>query len=134
MHNPRLLTGEGVTTFGLSDFRLLEIRRSYGPQLQFTFTWLLETGGKQFAQSTPGFRYVKRSGGKYKILPPEQLKTRYAVYYSSIFSTDLLDLIEEELIAGGWRSKVGSNNDHEALKGQAEEWAEELKAGQEKES
>lgn len=122
----------GKTTFGISDFRLIEVRKHYGPQLQFTFTWLLETkDGKQFAQSTPGFRYVKRTGGKYQIIPPSQKKTTYATYYSSVFSTDLLDLIEEELVRGGWKDKVGSNNDHRELVGLGEVLAEELRTSQE---
>ena len=121
----------GNTTFGISDFRLIEVRKHYGPQLQFTFTWLLEANGKQFAQSTPGFRYVKRSGGKYQILPPAQRKTTYATYYSSVFSTDLLDLIEEKLIENGWREKVGANNDQRELLSLGETLAEELREAQE---
>ena len=123
---------KGTTTFGISDFRLIEVRKHYGPQLQFTFTWLLESkDNKQHAQSTPGFRYVKRTGGKYQILPPAQRKTTYATYYSSVFSTDLLELIEQQLIKDGWREKVGSNNDHGELAGLGEVLAEELRKEQE---
>ena len=122
----------GETTFGVSDFRLIELRKHYGPQLQFTFTWLLETpDGKQFAQSTPGFRYVKRTGGSYRILPPESKRTSNTTYYTSIFSTDLLEIIEQELIKAGWKEKVGSNNDHGELAGLGQLLAEELRESQE---
>lgn len=121
-------TTTGNCTFGLSDFRLIEVRRHYGPQLQFTFTWLLETpDGKQHAQSTPGLRYVKRSGGSYRIVPPTQRKTTFATYYSTVFSTDLLALVEAALEAGGWKDKVGANNKLENLAEYGRELAGELR-------
>ncbi len=107
---------KALVTFGLSDFRLIEIKRSYGPQLQFTFTWLVDTPeGKQLAQSTPGLRYVKRTNGEYKILPPTRAKTENYTYYCSIFTNDLLELIEENLVQAGWKAKVGANNPVENL-------------------
>ena len=122
----------GNITFGLSDFKLIELRKSYGPQLQFSFTWLLETPeGKQYAQSTPGFRYAKKSGGKFHIMPPVSRRTSTTTYYTSIFSTDLLEALEQELIKGGWQEKVGANNDHGRLKEFAEGLAEELRESQE---
>ncbi len=99
-----------ILTFGLSDFKLIEVRKPHGPQLQFTFTVLAEVGEKQLAVSIPGIRYAKRSGGEFKILPPTQRKTEFYTYYSAIFTNDMLDLIEETIVLGGWKKKVGSNN------------------------
>ena len=122
----------GNITFGLSDFKLIELRKSYGPQLQFSFTWLLETPeGKQYAQSTPGFRYAKKSGGKFHIMPPVSRRTSTTTYYTSIFSTDLLEALEQELIKAGWQEKVGSNNDQDVLRDFAEGLAQEMKKEQE---
>ena len=128
MTEPKLLYPIGKQTWGISDFKLIELRKSYGPQLQFTFTWLTETpDGKQFAQSTPGFRYAKKSGGKFHIMPPVSRRTSTTTYYTSIFSTDLLEALEQELIKGGWQDKVGANNDHGRLKEFAEGLAQEMK-------
>lgn len=100
-----------TSTLGLSDLTLLERKKSWGPQLRFTLTWLVELeDGKTLAQSTPGFRYVKRADGEYRILPPVRNSTTETTYYASIVSLDLLKEIEAELIRGGWRRKVGTNN------------------------
>ena len=102
--------------------------RSYGPQLQFSLTWLVEPpDGKQYAQSTPGFRYVKRTGGTYWIIPPAAKKNSYATFYSCVLSTDLLEIIEKALVDDGWQEKVGSNNDHKELAGWAETLAAEMR-------
>lgn len=96
-------------TWGVSDLKWLDVRRSPSPQLQFTFTWLVETAeGKQFGVSIPGVRYIKKSDGTYAIRPPTQRTTAHATYYAAIFTLDLLNAIEAAFIAGGQQEKTGS--------------------------
>lgn len=111
-----MLINAATCTWGLSDLELIEIHKSYGPQLRFTFTWLVDLeDGRTIAQSTPGFRYIKKVGGEFKVEPPLKKTTTYATYYATIVSTDLCKLIEKKLIEDNWQSRVGKNNKVENL-------------------
>lgn len=105
------------TTFGLSDLELIDVQKSFGPNLRFTFTWYVEGSESQiWAQSTPGFRYIKEKDGAYKVQPPLARSTTYRVILATLISIDLLKEIEGELIRQGWKKKVGRNNPVKALK------------------
>ena len=103
-------------TWGISDFMWVNEKTPYGPSLRFTFTWIVELeDGGQMAQSTPGCLYLKKTDGKFEVRAPAQRSTSYATYYSCQFSVDLVNMIEGELIAGGYQEKVGKNNDVKKL-------------------
>lgn len=104
------------TSFGLSDLELIDVHKSFGPNLRFTFTWIVDgTDGQIWAQSTAGFRYIKEKTGVFKVQPPLAKSTTYQVILATLISLDLLKEIEEELIRGGWRKKVGKNNPIKSL-------------------
>lgn len=104
------------TTWGLSDLELVDTAKPQGPRLRFTFTWLVDLEDKRVpAVSIPGFLYLKRANGEYKVLPPVRRSTTLHVYYAAIVSVDLLEMIEATLISEGWQKKVGKNNPVKAL-------------------
>jgi hypothetical protein len=104
------------TTFGLSDLELIDVHKAFGPNLRFTFTWIVDgENGKVWAQSTAGFRYIKEKDGTYKVQPPLAKSNTYQVITATLISLDLIEEIEEELVRGGWQKKVGKNNPVKAL-------------------
>lgn len=104
------------TTFGLSDLELIDVHKSFGPNLRFTFTWNVEgSEGQVWAQSTAGFRYIKEKTGVFKVQPPLAKSSTYQVILATLISLDLIKEIEEELIRGGWQKKVGKNNPIKSL-------------------